>query len=89
MAISDRLRNAWNAFIGSSPVSDLYSGLGSEGLSNYSYSTTSPSRPRSRYANDRSIVSSVYNRLAIDLSEVQFRHIKLDDNSTVSRRRTK
>ena len=77
MAIGDRLKNAWNAFLGANPIDDPYVGYGTE-TSSLAFSSTPPSRPRSRYVNDRSIVSSVYTRLSIDLSSVQFRHVKLD-----------
>lgn len=76
MAIVDRVRNAWNAFLNINPVPDYppgYSGVGS------SSSSTSPSRPRLRYTNERSIISSVYTRISIDVAGVPFRHIKLDE----------
>lgn len=82
MAIIDRLRNAWNAFTGINPLDDLNlslgDGYGVTGMPSISYGSISPSRPRFRYANDRSIVSSVYTRLSIDLADCEFRHIKLD-----------
>lgn len=81
MAIIDRVRNAWNAFLGINQYDDMGLNLGGPGgSSSYSYGNTSPSRPRFRYVNDRSIVASVYTRLSIDIAECHFRHIKLDDN---------
>lgn len=80
MAIIDRMRSAWNAFIGTSSTSELDVAYSNGAASSISYGSVSPSRPRSRYVNDRSIVSSVYTRLSIDVAEVQFRHIKLDPN---------
>lgn len=80
MAIADRMRSAWNAFRGNTDYKDLQLELGSEGGASVSYGSVSPTRPRLRYVNDRTIVSSVYTRMAIDISEVMFRHIKLDAN---------
>jgi hypothetical protein len=80
LAIMDRVRSAWNAFVSSSDYKDLNLSLSSEGASSVSYGSVSPTRPRLRYVNDRTIVSSVYTRMAIDISEVMFRHIELDEN---------
>lgn len=84
MAILDRVRSAWNAFIGINQYQDQGVNLGPGYEQTYSYGSASPSRPRFRYANDRSIVASVYNRLSIDLAEVNFRHIKVDENDRYS-----
>lgn len=76
MAIADRVVKAWNAFRANERVrEDVTYGGGSA----VSYTTTSPSRPRLRYYNERSIVSSIYNRISIDVADVAYRHIKLDE----------
>lgn len=80
MAIIDRVRSAWNAFLSTSDYKDLNLGFSNEGASSVSYGSVSPTRPRLRYVNDRTIVSSVYTRMSIDIAEVLFRHIKLDSN---------
>jgi putative sterol carrier protein len=68
-----RIKSAWSAFRSTEvPYTDY--GLGSSG-----YSSISPSRPRLRYYNERSIISSIYTRIAIDVSSVLLRHVKLDD----------
>ena len=58
--IKKRLKYAWNAFFNRSPTYD-YSDIGS----GYSFS---PYRPRLSRGNERSIVTSVYNRIALDRS---------------------
>lgn len=73
MAIIDRVRKAWNAFV----VMDSHEEVAY--TSSVSYATTSPSRPRFRSNNDRSIVTSIYNRISIDVADVAYRHIKLDE----------
>ena len=72
MAIIDRVRKAWNAFIGLNTYSD-YDLIGNTGPASLTYGGISPSRPRLRYSNDRSIISSIMTRISIDVSDVVFR----------------
>ena len=73
MAVMDRMRKAWNAF--------RYSERRDES-STFDPGPPSESRPdrvwRSHY-NDRSIVSAIYTRLAIDVASIDIRHIELDE----------
>lgn len=79
MAVIDRVRKAWNAFVGTQDFSDFTQlGFSSSGATSYSYSGTSPSRSRYRYNTERSIISSIYTRIGIDVAGVSLRHIKLD-----------
>ena len=41
--------------------------------------TISPTRPRFTRGNERTIVTSVYNRIAIDASNIDIMHVRLDD----------
>jgi hypothetical protein len=71
---SDRLKHAWNAFANSTPIQteeSAYSGPASYG--------PRPDRPRLRYTNERSIISSIFTRLAVDFGQTEFKHIRLDD----------
>lgn len=72
MGISDRLQHAWNAFMNRDPMYN-YQDLGN------SYSIR-PDRPRFTRGNERSIVTSVYNRIALDVSAISIQHVRLDDN---------
>lgn len=72
MAIVDRVRKAWNAFRNPDTVLDY--GMGSV------VSQVPPSRVRLRYQNERSIISSIYTRISIDVAAVAFRHVQLDDS---------
>lgn len=40
-----------------------------------------PHTPRRRYTNERTIISSIYNRISIDFAGVDIRHVKLDDKN--------
>ena len=66
-----RLKHAWNAFTNQGdPLSDL-------GYSS-SYGAR-PDRTRLRLSNERSIISSIYQRLAIDVAQNDVRHVRLDE----------
>ena len=72
MGIGNRLQHAWNAFFNKDPTYNFqYTG------SSYSYR---PDRPRFSRGNERSIVTSVYNRIALDAAAINIQHCKLDDN---------
>lgn len=66
-----RLKKAWNAFFSRDPT-NYYSNHGG-----YSYR---PDRKRLTRGNERTIVTSVYNRIALDVSSISIEHVKLDDN---------
>lgn len=72
ITLGSRLKHAWNAFLSREPTSYYQSsGRG------YSYR---PDRPRLTRGNERSIVTSVFNRIALDAAAINIQHVKLDDN---------
>lgn len=71
-SLGNRLKHAWNVFLGRQPGGYSYD-LGP------AYSRR-PDSFRARYSNERSIVSSVLTRISIDCAENEFRHVRLDDN---------
>lgn len=72
MGFINRLQHGWNAFRNRDPTYD-YRDTGES----YYYR---PDRPRFTRGNERSIVTSVYNRIALDVSAVGIQHVRLDDN---------
>lgn len=72
MALGDRLQHAWNAFLNKDPTYP-YTGVG-----NISYYR--PDRVRPTSGNERSIIISVYNRIALDASSLDIFHARLDEN---------
>ena len=74
-SIGARLKHAWNAFLNRDPTYNnyAYNDIGP----GYSYR---PDRPRLSRGNERSIVTSVYNRIALDVSSISIKHCKIDDN---------
>lgn len=72
IAFSSRLKHAWNAFTGRDPTR-YYPDVGM----GYAYR---PDRPRLSRGNERSIVTSVYNRIALDAAAISIQHVRLDEN---------
>lgn len=65
-----RLRHAFNAFMNRDPTSD-YTNTGP------GYSTR-PDRPRFTRGNERTIVTSIYNRIALDVASININHCRVD-----------
>lgn len=76
MGITDRLTHAWNAF-NRDTASNRFGSWGNAGAS---YGSIRPDRVRLRTGSDKSIISSIYTRLAIDVAAVQMQHVKVDQN---------
>ena len=75
MGIGSKLKHAWNAF--SSNEEDEFTQSWGTAIS---YGTARPDRLRLNISNERSIVSAIYTRLAIDFASISIRHVKLDEN---------
>jgi Phage portal protein len=75
LPVLDRIRKAWNAFRNVPP--DEYNLDYSSGSSSYG---VSPSRSKLQIYNERSIVSSIYTRISIDVASVLIKHVKIDEN---------
>lgn len=66
------IKHAWGLFTNTNNKNPTYNPAGS------SY-TISPTRPRFSRGNERTVVTSVYNRIAIDASSIEIKHVILDD----------
>lgn len=69
--IGSRLKHAFNAFMNRDPT---YKPTGS------SYSSR-PDRPRLSRGNERSIITSIFNRIALDVAGIDIKHCRLDENN--------
>ena len=72
---SERLQHAWNAFNNKDPTpayprSDFF----------YPGSAYNPSKRRSSFGNERSIINTIFNRIAADVAAVDIRNVRLDEN---------
>lgn len=66
--LSSRIKHAWNVFTNRDPT-------------DYSYGTSRrPDRPRFTGGNEKSIVTAVYNKIAIDCSQINIKHCRLDND---------
>ncbi len=73
LSITSRFKNAWNAFTNKSNPSYY---------NNYSYggSYYRPDRIRMTRGNERSIITAIFNKIALDICSIDIRHCKLDDD---------
>ena len=76
MDLITRIQRGWNAFRNRDPTID-YRNYGES----YYYR---PDRPMFTRGNERSIATSVYNRIALDASSIVIQHVRLDENSRFS-----
>ncbi len=71
ITIGSRLKSAWNAFFNRDPTLVNWNGSGSY---------LRPDRVRLSRGNERSIATAVFNRIALDVSSIDVRHVRLDKN---------
>ena len=74
MKFADRIKHGWNAFLNRDPTYN-YRDLGGP---SYGYR---PDRMRFTRGNERSIVTSVYNRIALDAASIDIMHVQLDKDN--------
>ena len=73
-SLASRFKSAWNAFLNNRDPTYYYRDIGAS----YSYR---PDRTRFTRGNERSIVTSVYNRIALDVAAINIQHCRLDENN--------
>ena len=73
LSFGARMKHAWNAFRNRDPTYGTYMQSGG-------YYSRRPDRPRLTRGNERSIVTSIYNRIALDASALKLQHCQLDKN---------
>lgn len=69
-SFTDRLQHAWNAFMGRAPTNSEY---------NVVSSYYRPDRVRFTRGADKSIVTMVYNRIAVDVAAINVEHVRVDE----------
>lgn len=73
MGVGDTLRHAWDVFNNKDPVYQ-YQNVGAG-------SSFRPDRPRFTRGNDRTIVTSIYNRISLDTASLDIYHVRLNDDN--------
>ena len=71
MKLGQRLKHAWNAFTGRDQEVIQRRELG---VANY----TRPDQIRYHFGSERTILASIYTRIAMDISQIQIRHVRTD-----------
>ena len=72
MSLMEDIKRGWNAFRNKNPTEYNYD----DGASYYHR----PDRVRFSRGNEKSIVTAIYNRIALDVSSIAIRHVRLDEN---------
>lgn len=75
-SITSRFKKAWNVFFNKDPT-ETHQDIGIS----YSYR---PDRVRMTRGNERTIITAIYNRIALDVASIGIRHVRLDDNGRYS-----
>src|ERR1700742_2729012 len=71
MAILSRLAHAWNVFMNLDKREPFESATASYGAR--------PDRVRPRFTSEKTILSSILTRIAVDVADVRIKHVRLDD----------
>lgn len=80
MGLLDRLKHAWNAFVGLDSPNDNYISY-QDRYRTYGQSFTyRPDKIILKTNNEKSIIGAIYNRIAVDCSSISINHVRLDDN---------
>ena len=72
MPVLDRMKRIWNTFRKEDNLHYVYPDLGPS-------SSYRPDRTATRFVNERSIISSIYTRISVDVAALDIRHVKLDE----------
>ena len=74
-SFGERLKNSWNAFMGRDPTENRYV------YHNYGAGTgIRPDRMRFTRGNERTLVTSIYSRIAMDCAAIKIEHVRCDEN---------
>lgn len=76
MGILKRIRRGWNVFLNADQQNE-FSRVDYGSAISYS---SSPMRSRMIVSGERSLITSIYNRIAIDVAELQLKHVEIDQN---------
>lgn len=71
MGLSSRIRRSWNAFTNRDPTEEYIPATG------HSY-TQRPDRPRLSRGNERSVITTIITRMALDVAAMSYKHSQLD-----------
>lgn len=70
----DSIKNVWNAFRNNDRTPSYHESVF------YNYSSYRPERINRTRGNERSIVTALYNRIAMDVAAIPIKHVRVDEN---------
>lgn len=76
MSIFDRIKHAWNAFLDKKTNDNIYTSFNNFGYGSY----INPYKSNLSSGKDKTIIASIFNRIATDCSMIDIRHIRVDEN---------
>lgn len=79
-SLGKQLRHAWNAFVADRQDLAIAKENQFSRFFGQATSARNPSSVRLRHSNDKTILTSIYVRMAVDAANVDFRHVRLDDD---------
>lgn len=80
MGVLDRFKNSWNAFFNKDPTDDGGSFFYGDNPWRVNVSSSRPDRVHLNIGGERTIITSIYNRIAMDVAGVTIEHVRTDEN---------
>ena len=80
MGVLDRFRNSWNAFFNKDPTLNGGAFYYGDNPWKVSVSSSRPDRVHINIGGERTIITSIYNRIAMDVADVTIEHVRTDEN---------
>lgn len=77
LSLGERFRKSWNAFMGRDPTNEMVVPKLQTTL--YGGSANRPDRIRMSFRNERTIINTIFNRIAVDISLFDLKHVKMND----------
>lgn len=78
MGLVDRFKNVWNAFSNKDPTEGSF--FYANNSWNGTITSSRPDRYHLNYGGDKTIINSIYNKIAMDAADITIEHVKTDKN---------
>lgn len=78
MGLVDRFKNVWNAFSNKDPTEGSF--FYANNSWNGTITSSRPDRYHLNYGGDKTIINSIYNKIAMDAADITIEHVRTDEN---------
>lgn len=78
MGLVDRFKNVWNAFSNKDPTEGSF--FYANNSWNGTITSSRPDRYHLNYGGDKTIINSIYNKIAMDAADITIEHVRIDEN---------